>query len=243
MMQRHAVTLLLLVLGNSWSAAAQDLQPAYSRGGFDYYSAPVEPAGTRAVPTWCEKRYGKHTELQQEGKGYRCIVTTPSEPRLSTRLNEEIALADQFPEPRRQKVVDALIDKYQRLAQCPAGTEPFHDGSMYSCARTFGAKELCPSGSPAVLESGEIGCVVSSCPRGATDLGPLTRNEHAGCFKCPRGSYDTKETEAFHGALKGMPSAFTDVFCKAISGTTPKDSKGAAPPAEAPPAEEPGRQP
>lgn len=233
-MQRPAVTLVLLALGSSQRAAAQDLEPSYSRGGFDYYSAQVEAAETRAVPNQCETLYGKHTELQQVDKSYRCSVTTLSEPRLSSKLNEEIALADQFPEPKRQRVVDTLVDKYKRLAQCPAGTEAFHDGSMYTCVRTFGAKDLCPSGAPRGLEAGAIGCVSSSCPRGLTDLATLSRGEHEGCFRCPRGSYDARETEAFHGALKGMPSAFADVFCKATGGAKPKGEKGAAPPSKQP---------
>jgi hypothetical protein len=167
------------------------------------------------VPTQCEVQFGKHTEVQPLEKTWRCSVTTLSEPRLSTKLNEEIALADQFDEPRRQKVVNTLIDKYKRLAQCPAGTEAFHDGSMYWCVKTFTARELCPSGVPTALDSGELGCVISSCAKGFTDLGALTKGDHPGCFKCPKGSYDAKETEAFHGALKGMPGPFTDVFCKA----------------------------
>ena len=211
MMRRLVVTVLM---GSSLAALGQDVVPAYSRGGADYYSAPVEPAQTSAAPTQCERQYGKHAEVEKLEKGYRCTVPTPSEPRLSTKLNEEIALADQFPEPRRQKVVDTLIDKYLRLAQCPAGTKAFHDDSSYVCTRTFTAKELCSVGSVTELETGEVGCVVSSCPKGFTDLGALTRGEHPGCFKCPKGSYDAKETEAFHGALNGMPGPFTDVFCK-----------------------------
>ena len=206
-MWRMTVTVLLLSLG-------QGLQPAYSRGGVDYYSASVEPPQTSNVPTQCERQYGKHVEVEELEKGYRCTVPTPSEPRLSTELNKEIALADQFPEPRRQKVVDTLIDKYLKLAQCPAGTRARHDDSSYACTRTFTAKELCPSGAVAQLEDGEVGCAVSSCPKGFTDLGALTHGDHPGCFKCPKGSYDAKETEAFHGALNGMPGPFTDVFCK-----------------------------
>lgn len=216
-MQRWAVTFVLLSLAGPWDALAQGVEPAYSREGFDYYSAPVEPAQASTVPSQCERLYGKHAELEQVDQGYRCTVPSPSEPRLSTKLNEEIALADQFPEPRRQKVVDTLIDKYLRLAQCPSGTRALHDGSMYVCARTFAAKELCPSGAVTPLDTGELGCVVSSCPKGFADLGALTRGAHPGCFQCPKGSYDAKETEAFHGALKGMPGPFTDVFCKAAS--------------------------
>lgn len=127
--------MLLAVI--SLSAAAQALEPSYSRAGFDYFSAPVEPMQTRSVPTQCEKQYGKHTELELAEKVWRCSVTTSSEPRLSTKLNEEIALADQFPAPKRQKVVDTLIDKYKRLAQCPSGTAASHDGSMYWCVKVF----------------------------------------------------------------------------------------------------------
>jgi len=220
-MRRLAVTLLLLSLAASPGALAQGVQPAYSRGGFDYYSAPVEPAQTGSVLTQCERQHGKHAEIEKLEKGYRCTVPTPSEPRLSTKLNEEIALADQFPEPRRQKVVDTLIDKYLRLAQCPAGTKALHDGSSFVCTRTFSAKELCPAGSVSPLETGELGCAVSSCPKGFTDLGALTRGAHPGCFRCPKGSYDAKETEAFHGALNGMPGPFTDVFCKATPAAQP----------------------
>lgn len=169
-MQRYALTLLALL--TPFQASAQALEPSYSRGGFDYFSAPVEPAQRRAVPTQCALQFGKNTEVAKVDSAYRCSVTTLSEPRLSTRLNEEIALADQFDEPRRQKVVNTLIEKYQRLAQCPAGTEAFHDGSMYWCVKTFAAKALCPSGAPAVLESGEIGCLISSCAKGFTELGP-----------------------------------------------------------------------
>src|SRR4051812_1831297 len=167
-MQRWAVTVLLLSLGASPGALAEGVEPAYSRGGVDYYSAAVEPVQTSSVPTQCERQYGKHAEVEQLEKGYRCTVPTPSEPRLSTQLNQEVALADQFPEPRRQKVVDTLIDKSLRLAQCPAGTRALHDGSMYVCARTFTAKELCPAGAVTLLETGELGCAVSSCPRGFT---------------------------------------------------------------------------
>ena len=214
-MRGLALVFLVLVLAVPSRVSAQALEPAYSRGGFDYFSTPIEPPQTRTVPTQCELQLGKHTEVQKLETTYRCSVTTLSEPRLSTKLNEEIALADQFDEARRQKMVSTLIDKYKRLAQCPAGTEAFHDGTMYWCVKNFTAKELCPSGAPSTLDSGEIGCVISSCAKGFVELGALTRGEHPGCFKCPRGSYDAKETEAFHGALKGMPAAFTDVFCKA----------------------------
>ena len=223
----RTLAILLLSLGISARVAAQEIEPSYSRDGSDYYSASVEAGETRSVPTACERLYGKHIEIQQVDKAWRCSVTTPSEPRLSAKLNEETALADQFPEPKRQKVVDTLIDKYKHLAQCPAGTEAFHDGTMYACAKSFTAKELCPSGSPQAVESGDIGCVITSCPKGATDLGSLTKGEHAGCFKCPKGSYDAKETEAFYGALKGMPSKFSDVICKAPASGKPKDGKAA----------------
>ena len=224
-MRRQAIAFVLLALGAS-PAAAQDQEPAYSRGGFDYFSATVEPAETRAVPTACERLYGKHTEVQPVEKSYRCSVITPSEPRLSTKLGEEVALADQFPEPKRQKVVDALVDKYKRLAQCPAGTQATYDGTMYSCTRTLAAKELCPSGEAKQLDSGEMGCVISSCAKGLTDLAALTKGEHSGCFKCPRGSFDAKETDSFHGALQGMNSPFSDVFCKAASGAPKAKSTG-----------------
>jgi hypothetical protein len=217
-MLRQTVLFVLLSLAAASAAVAQPVEPSYSRGGFDYYSAPVEPATTRPAPTACEKLYGKHVEVQQVEKSYRCSVITPSEPRLSAKLAEEVALADSFPEPKRQKVVDALVDKYKKLAQCPAGTQAAYDGTMYSCVRTLAAKELCPAGAATALDSGEVGCVVSSCAKGLTDLGALTKQEHPGCFKCPKGSYDANETEAFHGALQGMPGPFTDVFCKAASG-------------------------
>src|SRR5256885_656369 len=110
-MQRLAITFVLVSLAASPGALAEGVEPAYSRGGVDYYSAPVEPAQTSAVPTQCERQYGKHAELEKLDKGYRCTVPSPSEPRLSTQLNQEIALADQFSEPRRQQVVDTLIDK------------------------------------------------------------------------------------------------------------------------------------
>ena len=213
-MRYHRLMIRYGLLVVAVSAVCFAEEPSYSRGGFDYFSAPVEPAQTRSVPTQCEKQFGKHTEVQQVEKTWRCSVTTASEPRLSTKLNEEIALTEQFPEPKRQKVIDTLVDKYKRLAQCPAGTEASHDGSMYWCVKSFAAKELCPSGVPGPNESGEVGCVISSCPAGFTDLASVTRGERAGCFKCTKGVYDGKETEAFHGALKGLPGPFTDVFCK-----------------------------
>ena len=74
--------------------------------------------------------------------------------------------------------------------------------------------------------AGEIACVAYTCPKGATDLGALTKGEHPGCFTCPRGRYDARETAAFHGALKGMPAEYHEVFCR--EGEPPK------PPPEAP---------
>lgn len=202
-------------------AAAQDREavaPAYSRDGFDFYSAPIQPAETSAVPHACEKQYGKHTEVQALSKakqGYRCSVPTLSEPRLSTRLKEELALLDpELTETRRQNLTSSLVEKYQRLAQCPAGTEAYYDGSMYFCGKTYGPKELCPSGEPTVLDSEQVGCVVSTCPKGLSDLGAATQGKHPGCYRCPKGAFDPKETEAFHGALKGMPAEYQEVFCK-----------------------------
>ncbi len=192
-----------------------DLAPAYSRDGFDFFSAPLEPAMTQNAPSACEKQFGKHTEVQESNAGYLCSVPTPSEPRLSTKLKEELALVDAQTEAKRQAVEAALIDKYQHLAQCPAGTAAYYDGAMYFCGKTYPAKELCPAGTPTTLESGQVGCAVSTCPKGATDLAALTHGQHPGCFKCPRGAYDAKETDAFHGALKGMPAEYTAVFCKA----------------------------
>lgn len=200
------------------SALAQDVAPSYSREGFDYFSAPVEPAKTRAVAHACEKQYGKHTEVEAKTeKTWRCSIPTASEPRLSTRLKDELLLLDEQPEPKRQRMTEALVDKYARLAQCPEGTQAYYDGSLYFCGRTYRAAELCPSGQPATLDTGKLGCVVSSCPAGTNDLSALTQAEHAGCFKCTKGTFDAKETQAFHGALKGMPAEFTEVFCKAKS--------------------------
>lgn len=212
--------MLVAVLGGCAAAWAQDQAAAYTRDGFDYFSATVEEPAARSGPNACEKQYGANAEVREasatekETHAWQCDVFTASEPRLSAKLRDEIALID-LPEPRRQKLVDALVDKYKRLAQCPAGTAAYYDGSMYLCGRTFTAKELCPTGVPVDQESGKLACVTYSCPAGASDLGALTAGQHPGCFKCPRGTYDAKETEAFHGALKGMPADFTEVFCKA----------------------------
>ena len=220
----------VLVLAASQSASAQTPRaapaPAYTRAGVDYWSAPVDAPEARTLPTECARRFGQHTEVQAlpAAGSYRCTVPTPSEPRLSTRLKEEIDLVGDLPEPRRQKMVDSLIDKFAHLAQCPAGTEAFHDGTLFFCRRDFAARDLCPAGAATALDSGEIGCVARTCAKGATDLGALTKGEHVGCFVCPRGSYDARETAAFHGALKGMPAEYHEVFCR----------EGAAPPAKAP---------
>ncbi|MBI5548697.1 MAG: hypothetical protein HY901_32855 [Deltaproteobacteria bacterium] len=237
-----AVQVLAIVTALASTAVAEereDLAPSYSRGGFDYFSAVLEPGETRVVSHHCEKQYGKHTEVEElaDQGGYRCSVPTASEPRLSTRLNEEIALVE-VAEPKRQKVVGALIDKFARLAQCPAGTEAYYDGSMYFCQRTFKAKELCPSGTAKVLDSGSIGCVVSSCPKGHTDLGALSHGKHPGCFQCPKGSYDEKETEAFHGAASGMPADFKEVFCRSKRGGAAPEKKEPAPERKTVPAAE-----
>jgi hypothetical protein len=211
--------LVLLVLAGATSQA-QELAPAYSRDGFDYFSAPVEAATARTKPTACEKRYGPSVEVReapevQKGQPrWLCDVMTASEPRLSAKLNDEIALIE-VPDPRRQKLVDALIEKFKLLAQCPAGTTAVHDGSMYLCRRRYGASELCAAGSVVNLDSEPASCVTSTCEPGLIDLGALTGGKHPGCFKCPRGTFDAKETEAFHGALKGMPADFTEVFCRA----------------------------
>lgn len=201
-------------------AQEQELAPAYSRDGFDYFSAPVEAPAVRTGPTACEKQYGSHVEVRegpaakQGSPRWLCEVMSASEPRLSAKLKDEIALID-VPEPRRQKLVDVVIEKYKLLAQCPAGTAAIYDGSLYLCRRTYGASELCAAGS--VLEQGseQMICVTFTCGAGLTDLGALSGGKHPGCFKCPRGTYDAKETEAFHGALKGMPADFTEVFCRA----------------------------
>lgn len=213
---------LLLLTGVTAQAQdlAQDLAPAYSRDGFDYFSAPVEAPAVRTGPTACEKQYGANVEVREGPAPKRgpppwlCDVMSASEPRLSAKLKDEIALID-VPEPRRQKLVDALIEKYKLLAQCPAGTAAIYDGSLYLCRRTYGANELCTAGSVVEQGSEQVICVTFTCGAGLTDLGARSGGKHPGCFKCPRGSYDTKETEAFHGALKGMSADFTEVFCRA----------------------------
>ncbi|HEY3448073.1 MAG TPA: hypothetical protein VGK67_17080 [Myxococcales bacterium] len=236
---RSAVFLLVLVASPAVLAqvprAASASAPAYTRAGVDYWSAPVERPQARTIPHECERRFGKHTEVQAlPAGGYRCTVPTPSEPRLSVRLREELDLVADLPEPRRQKMIDSLTEKYSRLAQCPAGTEAQHDGTLFFCHRDFTARELCPSGSPTALDSGEIGCVATSCAKGATDLGALTRGEHPGCFVCPRGRFDARETAAFHGALKGLPADYQEVFCReGEPASAPKSSPEA--PAPAPP--------
>ena len=204
------------------SAAAQDreaLAPAYTRDGFDFYSAPIQPAETSTLPHACGKLYGKNTEVQASKRAknsYQCSVPTASEPRLSMRLKDELALLDpDLAETKRQNLTNTLIDKFARLAQCPVGTEAFYDGSLYFCGKTYAAKELCPSGEPTLLESEQIGCVLSSCPKGQADLGAATRGKHPGCYRCPKGTFDPKETEAFHGALNGMPADYKEVFCRA----------------------------
>jgi hypothetical protein len=204
--------LAMLVCGAAWSALAQGggLAPAYSRGGFDYFSAPVDAPTVKKVPNACERDFGANVEVHDEGeKGYQCSIITASEPRLSAKLKEELDLID-VPEPRRQRLVDAVIDKYKRLAQCPAGTAAYYDGSMYLCGKRYAARALCAAGSPVVQDSGQVSCAVASCPASKTDLGALTGGKHLGCFKCPAGSYDATETEAFHGALTGRPAEFTE---------------------------------
>ena len=76
------------------SYGLQALEPAYSRGGFDYFSTPIEPPQTRTVPTQCELQLGKHTEVQKLETTYRCSVTTLSEPRLPT--DTEISRINRF---------------------------------------------------------------------------------------------------------------------------------------------------
>jgi len=202
------------------TAAAQDLAPAYTREGFDWFSAPVDEPASRTSPNACEKLFGANVEVREasatekETHTWQCEVMTPSEPRLSQRLLDEIAIIE-VPDPRRQKLIDALVEKYKKLAQCPAGTTASYDGSIYLCSRAFTAKEICASGVPMDQDSGKLACVTYSCPAGSTDLGALTGGKHPGCFKCPKGTYDAKETEAFHGSLRGMQADFSEVFCKA----------------------------
>ncbi len=199
-----------------------DVAPSYTRDGFDYFSAPVEAVTARPAPHACAQEYGQHTDVEEAEGGYRCSVPTASEPRLSARLREELALIGDVAEPKRQKVVDALTEKHRRLAQCPAGTTAAWDGAMFFCQKTYGPKALCAQGVPGPLESGELGCVVASCPRGLSSLGALTGGKHAGCFKCPRGTFDAKETDAFHGALAGLPAEYREVFCKAKAAPPPR---------------------
>ena len=47
------------------TARAQELAPAYSRDGFDYFSAPVDAPAARARPTACEKQYGANVEVRE----------------------------------------------------------------------------------------------------------------------------------------------------------------------------------
>jgi hypothetical protein len=224
-MRPITASLLLVALLLPWKAAAQDLEPSYTRSGVDYFSAAVEAKDTKTVPTNCEKQYGKQTEVRAtDQKSYRCSINTVSEPRLTARFNEELALLDQVPDSKRQKVTDNLIEKYARMAQCPAGTEGYYDGSMFFCGRSYASKDLCSAGSPSEQPSGEIGCVISTCPKGLTDLATLAKGQQ-GCFKCPKGVFDPKETEAFHASAGGEPGDYKEVFCRAAAKPGKPDSK------------------
>ena len=232
----RAAMAVVFVLAASQGAWAQGQRfasaPAYSRAGVDFWSAPVEAPQSKSLPHECARRFGKHSEVQAlpAAGSYRCIVPTSSEPRLSARLQEEVDLVGDLPEPRRQKMVDSLIERFSRLAQCPAGTLAFHDGTLFFCRKDFTAKELCPAGAAAsALDSGEVGCVAHTCAKGASDLGALTKGEHVGCFTCPRGRFDAKETAAFHGALQGMPAEYREVFCRESGPSSPKPEPAPAP--------------
>lgn len=196
-----------------------DVAPAYSRKGVDFYSAPVERPSIRLNPNACEVEYGPDVDVRpdpdREG-AYRCVVMTPSEPRLSARLDEEIDMVEERG-VWRHRMVKALIEKYRKLAQCPSGTRAVHDGSIFLCERSYQAAEVCPEGVPTANGRSSLSCRMTSCPKGTTDLGALTRGKEPGCYRCPRGTLDLKETEAFHGSLNGLLASYSEVFCSAPS--------------------------
>ena len=223
--------LLALLLGHALSAATEaraqdDCQPEYRAGTTVWYAVETQPRVARYFDSGCTEAAGAHATVVFFEREAREVIFCDLELALPDALRAKLdALqshgATGLPSTRRRlgAAWEELVDRNSRELACPAGFKRMSGAASgvpsVWCRRQLTARELCRQPGSSFSDGA---CYRMTCPDGTVDLEFSTGGRLAGCFRCPAGRLDVKESVAWRNQPSWSLSSHgpvTAVLCKA----------------------------
>lgn len=215
-------------------AAERPLKPAHSDGKSDWFDARVEQYKVHAFDSECVTKFGGGMVNRVPGSktSFTCAKSLEKPPGLATALKTAISENRTLP-PSKQKDSKAVWEAVWRAApneerpRCPEGMTLDAATPRLECRATL--TQICPKGTD--YSDGMDKCANHDCPEGYTDLETVTGGKTRGCFKCPAGELDFKETLAKYktdveaSQRVHLQHRFSWVLCRAPSGGVAHDKK------------------
>lgn len=223
--------LLTLLLGLALTAAAearaQDVcQPEYRVGTTVWYAVETQPRVARHFDSGCTKAAGRRATVLFFDRGARVVIFCDLELTLPDALRAKLdAIQSQgstglpSTRPRPGAAWEELVDRNSHELACPAGFKRMSDAASgvpsVWCRKQLTASELCQE--PGTTFS-DGACYRMTCPDGTVDLEFSTGGKLAGCFRCPAGRLDQKESVRWKNQPSWSPASHgpvTAVLCRA----------------------------